>query len=229
MTPERKSECGRTFNDRDTWVFDLDNTLYPAKTNLFHQIDQKMGRYIQDLLNLSAEEARSVQKKYLVEEGTTLRGLMTYHDVAPQHFLDFVHDIDFSPLDPDPILRSMIKGLEGRKLVFTNADLPYAEQVLERIGIADLFDEVFDIHAADLRPKPAMVSYEKFLTEHDIDPEKSVMFEDMACNLVPAHDLGMATVWIDTGSPWGIKGHNSQKITATVATLHDWFDNHQSK
>ncbi len=207
----------------DTWVFDLDNTLYAAESDLFTQIDEKIGSYVQTFLGLPPKEAREIQKRYLLEHGTTLRGLMDNHVVNPEHYLDHVHDIDFTPIKRNDRLRDAITQLDGRKLVFTNASKPYAVEVLKRIGIEDLFDDVFDIVAAEMLPKPRLEVYHKFLKDHDVDPEKSVMFEDMVRNLKPAHELGMATVWINTGDEWGRADYDADIVHAEADNLSDWL------
>lgn len=210
-------------DQRDTWVFDLDNTLYAAECALFNQIDRKIGEYVQSLLRVSPEEARTIQKRYLLEFGTTLNGLMKNHKVDPAHYLASVHDIDFSPIERDAKLRAGIQALEGRKLVFTNADKPYAQEIMKRLGILDLFEDVFDIVAAELRPKPAKPVYEQFVKEYDVDANKAVMFEDMVRNLKPAHELGMATVWINTGSTWGEADYDASIVHAEAPKLNDWL------
>jgi len=207
----------------DTWVFDLDNTLYAAECNLFDQIDQKIGSYVQEFLGLSPEEARKVQKQYLLEFGTTLRGLMDNHKVDPEHYLEHVHDIDFTPIQQNKKLQSALSQLDGRKLVFTNASKPYAVEVLNRLGILDQFEGVFDIMAADMQPKPRIEVYHKFLKDHKVDPERSVMFEDMVRNLKPAHSLGMATVWINTGDQWGRADYDSSIVHAEAPQLSNWL------
>lgn len=188
---------------KSTWIFDLDNTLYPSHCNLFSQIDQRMGAFISDLLGVDLEEARRIQKTFFMDCGTTLKGLMANHDVTPREFLDFVHDIDMSPLEADPGLRDAISALDGRCVVYTNADQPYAARVLERIGIADLMDGIFAIEDADFIPKPHAKPYAQFVDKFGIDPAESVMVEDMARNLKPAHSLGMTTVWIENQTKWG--------------------------
>lgn len=208
---------------RDVWVFDLDNTLYAAECDLFSQVDKLIGDYVQTLLNLNKQDARHLQKKYLMDHGTTLKGLMTHHDVDPRHYLDSVHDIDFTPIQQDDRLRSAIDQLEGRKIVFTNADASYARKVLARLGIDDLFEDVFDILEADLDPKPKPSVYDHFIRKYGIQPDRAVMFEDMARNLIPAHDRGMATVWINTGSSWGEMDHDPETIHAETASLNDWL------
>ncbi len=214
------------FTDRDVYVFDLDNTLYPSESNLFAQVDVKIGEYVQNLLSLDPTEARSLQKKYLVDHGTTLKGLMVNHNIDPHHYLADVHDIDMSPISNDPALRRSLEAIDGRRIVFTNADRPYAEQVLDRLGVADMFEGIFDIHSADLDPKPKPHVYDKFLQEFQVNPAQAIMFEDMARNLVPAHDLGMATVWVNTGSVWGEAGYAREKVHAETNTLNDWLQGH---
>jgi putative hydrolase of the HAD superfamily len=187
----------------DAWAFDLDNTLYPASSNLFGLMDVKMGAFISTLLNVDAATARTIQKRYFRDHGTTLAGLMIDHRIDPRAYLDFVHDIDLDGLEPDPLLARAIAALPGRKIVFTNADAAYAGRVLDRLGLRDLFEGVFDIHDADYKPKPEASAYQSFCKRHAIDPTRTVMVEDMARNLRPAKLLGMATVWINNGSEHG--------------------------
>ena len=180
----------------DTWVFDLDNTLYPRHTDLFSQIDVKMTEYVKTLLQLPHDEARKVQKQYYHEHGTTLAGLMANHGIDPNDFLEKVHDIDYSWIDPDPKLGEAIKALPGRKLIFTNGDTGHAERAARALGVLDHFEAIFDIVAADLVPKPASETYDKFVGLHRIDPKRSAMFEDLPRNLEVPHRLGMRTVLI---------------------------------
>lgn len=215
------------FNEnRDVYVFDLDNTLYPAESNLFSQVDVKIGEYVQNFLNLDPTAARKVQKGYLLEHGTTLGGLMANHNVDPHHYLDSVHDIDMSPIANDPALRQMLQSLDGRRIVFTNADQPYAEKILDRLGVSDLFEGIFDIHAANLAPKPQPHVYDMFLKRHAVDPKRAIMFEDMVRNLVPAHHLGMATVWVNTGSIWGEADYDADIVHAETDNLNNWLEGH---
>ncbi len=180
----------------DTWVFDLDNTLYPAHCDLFAQVDQLMGSYISELLQVEFTEARKLQKKYFYEYGTTLRGLMSRHDIDPQHFLDYVHNIDVSVLDANAALSQALDKLPGRKLVFTNGSHGHAENVLGKIGIRDHFELVFDISDADYIPKPEPVAYAMFIEHAGFDATRAAMFEDMPRNLEPSHELGMTTVLV---------------------------------
>ncbi len=178
------------------WVFDLDNTLYPHAANLFSQIDVRMTAYIENLLQLPREEARRIQKQFYLDYGTTLKGLMECHQIDPDDFLQKVHDIDYSWLTPDPALGEAIKALPGRRFIFTNGDRGHAERAASQLGILDNFDDIFDIVAAGLMPKPERVTYDRFLDTFGIDASKAVMFEDLARNLVVPKTLGMQTVLV---------------------------------
>ncbi len=187
----------------DTWIFDLDNTLYPASCNLFAQIDAHMGSFIQDLLQVDAAEARRVQKGFFHAHGMTLRGLMTEYGVDPHEFLARVHDIDVSVVEHDAALVDALQRLPGRRLIFTNADTPYARRVLERLGLEDMFEAIHDVHAMEYRPKPDARAYDRLCATYGIDPTRALFVEDMARNLPPAKAIGMTTVWIDNGSEQG--------------------------
>jgi putative hydrolase of the HAD superfamily len=184
------------FGHVDTWVFDLDNTLYPASCRLFDQIDQRIGAYVARLLGVDLAEAKRIQKGYFYEYGTTLRGLMTLHGVTPDDFLDYVHDIDHSPVAGNPALDRALKALPGRKLVFTNGTVRHAGKVLERLGVTHHFGDIFDIVHSDYIPKPAIGPYRKFIAETGIEPKRAAMFEDIARNLEAPHALGMTTVLV---------------------------------
>lgn len=178
------------------WVFDLDNTLYPHHTNLFSQIDVRMTAYVSELLQLPREDARKLQKELYQQYGTTLAGLMARHDIDPDDFLNKVHDIDYSWLSPDLALGEAIKALPGRKFIFTNGDRGHAERAAGRLGILEQFDDIFDIVAAELMPKPAQQTYDKFLALHRVAGPNAAMFEDLARNLIVPKALGMQTVLI---------------------------------
>ena len=206
------------------WVFDLDNCLYPAATGLFALIDERMGAYIARLLDVDAAEARRVQKAHFHAHGTTLAGLMREQDVDPHHFLNNVHDIPLNRVARDERLARGLELLPGQKLIFTNGDAPYAGRVLGALGIADQFDAVHDIHAAELRPKPDAHGYRLLLEKFAIDPAKALMVEDMAQNLQPAKALGMTTIWVDNGSERGNHGHDPDFIDLTIADVGEWLD-----
>jgi putative hydrolase of the HAD superfamily len=186
----------RGFDHIDTWVFDLDNTLYPASCRLFDQIDVKMGEFVARLLNVSIAEAKRRQKELFYKYGTTLRGLMVEHGVAPDGFLDYVHDIDHSPVPANPLLDEALHALPGRKLVFTNGTVAHADKVLARLRVTHHFGDIFDIVHSDFIPKPEMEPYRKFIGQTGICPETSAMFEDIARNLEAPHALGMTTVLV---------------------------------
>jgi putative hydrolase of the HAD superfamily len=190
------TEPKRRFSHIETWVFDLDNTLYPHHVNLWQQVDGRIGEYIANYLQVPAVEARRIQKDYYRRYGTSMRGMMSEHGVSADDFLAYVHRIDHSPLEPNPAMGAAIARLPGRKLVLTNGSTDHAEKVLQRLGIGSHFEAVFDIIAAELEPKPAPQTYRKFLDLHGVDPASSAMFEDLARNLVIPHQLGMTTVLV---------------------------------
>jgi putative hydrolase of the HAD superfamily len=186
----------RGFAHIDTWVFDLDNTLYPHHVNLWQQVDRRIGEYIAGYLKVPADEARRIQKDYYRRYGTSMRGMMSLHGVSADEYLAYVHKIDHSPLEPNPAMGAAIAKLPGRKLVLTNGSTDHAGKVLERLGIGAHFEAVFDIIAAELEPKPAPQTYQRFLDLHGVNPASSAMFEDLARNLVVPHQLGMTTVLV---------------------------------
>lgn len=206
-----------------TWIFDLDNTLYPASARLFDRIDARMTAFIADLLRVDAVEARRVQKAYFLGHGTTLAGLMADHGVDPHAFLSYVHDIEMDVLERDAPLAAAIARLPGRKLVFTNGDAPYAAKVLGRLGLGGSFEAVHDIHAMDLRPKPQASAYEGLCAAFAIDPAAALFVEDMARNLKPAKAIGMTTVWIDNGSEQDRDADRSY-IDYHVPALTPWLE-----
>ncbi len=188
--------ASRGFSSVETWVFDLDNTLYPHHLNLWQQVDERIRDYVAQFLRVTKEEAFRVQKDYYCRYGTTMRGLMTEHGLQPDAFLEMVHQIDHSPLVPNPTLGAAIEKLAGRKLIMTNGTRKHAETVLQRLEIRRHFDDVFDIAAANLDPKPMPQVYDRFLARHGVDPKRSAMIEDLARNLEVPHALGMTTVLV---------------------------------
>ena len=186
----------RSFGHVDTWVFDLDNTLYPHHVNLWQQVDVRIRDYIADFLKIGHEEAFRLQKDYYKRYGTSMRGLMTEHGMKPDDFLDFVHQVDHSPLEPNPPLGVAIEKLHGRKLILTNGTRSHADAVLARLGLDRHFEDVFDIVAGELEPKPSPVVYDRFLKAHGVNAERAAMFEDLARNLAVPHRLGMTTVLV---------------------------------
>jgi putative hydrolase of the HAD superfamily len=194
--PSKTRPTPRGFGAVETWVFDLDNTLYPHHLNLWQQVDDRIRAYIADFLKVPHDQAFRIQKDYYKRYGTTMRGLMTEHGLEPDDYLDFVHRIDHSPLTPNPALGDALKNLPGRKLILTNGTRAHADAVMARLAIGEHFEDVFDIIAAELEPKPAPQTYERFLAMHDVEPGKAAMFEDLARNLAAPHALGMTTVLV---------------------------------
>jgi putative hydrolase of the HAD superfamily len=194
------------FHHVDAWIFDLDNTLYPAASGLFGQVDLRMTQFVADLLGIGHEDARALQKTYYREHGTTLNGLMRLHGVDPEVYLGYVHDIDLSPLAGDGRLAAGLARVDGKRFVFTNGCRKHAARVLERIGLTRCFDEIWDIRTIGFRPKPDPSAYHTVVARAGIDPARAAMFEDAARNLVPAHALGMTTVWLRNGSEWSKQG-----------------------
>ena len=143
----------------DCWIFDLDNTLYPASTDLFAQVCEKMSTYIVNTLNVDKTRADKMRYEYWQKYGTSLAGLMKNFKIDPDHFLEVVHDIDFSVLSKDPKLLNALNELPGRKIVYTNGTVPYAREVLKYRGLADVFDEIYGVENANYIPKPSPEAY----------------------------------------------------------------------
>lgn len=210
----------------ETWLFDMDNSLYHPSANLFAQIDRRMEAYVGRLLGLGGTEARAVQKRYFHEHGTTLRGLMSSHGVDPFDFLNDVHAIDLSVLAPDPRLAAALDRLPGRRLVFTNGDAAYAGRVLSALGIGHLFEAVHDIEAMGWHPKPDPRAYAGLCARHGVNPETALFADDMAHNLRPARALGMATLWINNGSERGSHGASPDFIDFETDDIAAWLEEH---
>lgn len=186
----------RVFDQVETWVFDLDSTLYSHHLNIWQQVDDRIRDYIANFLKCTREDAFRIQKDYYKRYGTSMRGLMTEHGMSPDEFLDYVHEIDHSPLEPNPLLGAAIEKLPGRKLILTNGTRKHADAITRRLGIHEQFEDVFDIVAGELEPKPSALTYDRFLAKHAVDPARSAMFEDLARNLTVPHGLGMTTVLV---------------------------------
>ncbi|MCZ8185400.1 MAG: pyrimidine 5'-nucleotidase [Beijerinckiaceae bacterium] len=212
------------FEGIDTWIFDLDNTLYPPHADLWPKVDQKITQYISDLLGVDGLTARAIQKYYYQTHGTTLNGLMKEHAIDPHAFLDFVHDIDRSSLPPDARLAEAIGLLPGRRFIFTNGSRRHAEATIDQLGIAGLFDDVFDIVESDFVPKPARQPYEKFLARHGIAPVRAAMFEDIPRNLEIPAELGMRTVLVVPDSRGDHKDEWERFITEGPGAIGIRFD-----
>ncbi len=188
--------------DAEVWLFDLDNTLYHHQYDLFGGVSSKMTQFIMERFSLPSDAALARQKDYFQTYGTTLSGLMLHHDVDPEDFLEYVHDIDYSILPPNPELNVLLQRLDARKVIFTNGTRKHARSVLEQLGIAENVSEIFDIADADYIPKPEAETYQKMLKKHAVTPEKAIMVEDMAINLRYPKEIGMQTVFIETDEEW---------------------------
>ncbi|MFK7866194.1 MAG: pyrimidine 5'-nucleotidase [Alphaproteobacteria bacterium] len=179
------------------WIFDLDNTLYPPHFQLMSQISTKITEYIIRTLSLPEAEAKQIQRKYYLEFGTSLRGLMEHHQVDPTDFMNYVHDLDYSIVTENKPLRDALQNLPGRKLIHTNASKQHSFKVMQRLGIESQIEAVFDVMDGDYVPKPKAGSYHKFLETHQIDPTKAAMLEDLPQNLIVPAQLGMRTILIE--------------------------------
>jgi putative hydrolase of the HAD superfamily len=186
----------------ETWIFDLDNTLYPASCRLFEQVQRRMNEYICARLSLAPDAAAELRRTYFREHGTTLRGLMTVNRIDPHEFLAFVHDIDLAAVPPDPALVAALQRLQGRKIVHTNGSQRHAERLLDHLGLAEAFCGIVDIVAADFDPKPALAGYQLLLQRHAVAAPTALMVEDIARNLAPAAELGMTTAWMRSATDW---------------------------
>jgi len=205
------------------WIFDLDNTLYSGNTKVFEQVDKKMTEYISKKLKVDREEAKKIQKKYFHEYNTTLNGMIKNHKINPNEFLEFVHDINIDFLQKDPGLAKEIEKLDGIKIIFTNGSRKHALNVTKRLGIDQLFYDIFDIVDCDFIPKPLIEPYKKLVKKHKIDPKLCVLVEDIARNLKPAYEMGMKTVWIENNEPWASKFANSNFVNYRINNLPEFL------
>jgi len=180
----------------ETWVFDLDNTLYPPEMRLFDQIEKRMTNYVMRALGVDRPEADRLRNHYWQLYGTTLAGLMHEHDLDPEPYLLDVHDISFAHMTPDPDLVAAIAALPGRRIVYTNGSAPYAENVLAARGLTGLFEAIYGVEHADYHPKPHPEAFARVFGRDGLDPKRAAMFEDDPRNLQVPHDLGLATVHV---------------------------------
>ena len=221
----------KDFSEVETWVFDLDNTLYPHHLNLWQQVDVRIRDFIAEFLKVAHDDAFRIQKDYYKRYGTTMRGLMTEHGLDPDVYLDYVHQIDHSPLTPNPALGAAIERLPGRKLILTNGTRAHADAVMARLEIREHFEDVFDIVAAELEPKPLAQTYDRFLAHHGVDPRRAAMFEDLARNLAVPHALGMVTVLVVPEKTravlregWELEGREASHVDHVTDDLTGFLD-----
>jgi len=205
LSTSTQGEAGPDFRNVDTWVFDLDNTLYRSDTNLFAQIEARMTEFIAKKLDVHPGEAYALQHLYYRSYGSTMSGLIQCNGVDPEEFLDYVHDIDLSVLRPEPKLHPAIARLPGRRCVFTNGCRKHVRRVLTQIGLSDVIDDVWDIRTTKYVPKPQPEAFRCIVEAGGFDPRKAAMFDDTARNLIPAFALGMITVWLHSGSRTAIQ------------------------
>lgn len=185
----------------DTWLFDLDNTLYPEESGFMRLVEARMTDFVQQVTGLPRDEAYVLQKKYYAEHGLTLTGLIRHHGADPKDFFALHHDLSLDALAHDPELLVALAKLPGRRFVFTNADDRHAERVLAHLGLAELFDDVFHIHSFGYAPKPDPLGFQRMIDAHGLNPRATAFFEDSERNLKPAHDLGMTTVLVGAHAP----------------------------
>jgi putative hydrolase of the HAD superfamily len=205
----------------DTWLFDLDNTLYPPECELMGRVSERMTAFVARETGLGWDQARALQKRYYREHGTTLAGMMAHHGVDPAAYIAEVQDVGVDCVAPDPALAKALGRLPGRRLVFTNAGGAYAGKVLERLGVADLFEDVFHIEASDYIPKPQQQAFTRMVARHEVTPGSAAFFEDTEWNLAPAAALGMTTVLVRPdaeASQAAFVQHRTSDLTAFLAS-----------
>ena len=213
----------KTFQSIKYWIFDLDNTLYSAKTKVFDQIEKRMTQYVSDKLNISMDKAKKIQKNYFHEYNTTLNGMIKNHKIDANEFLEFVHNIDIDFLKKDLKLSEELKKHDGKKIIFTNRPKKHALNVARKIGIDQYFDDIFDIVDSNFVPKPMMEPYKKLIEKHKIDPNLCAFVEDIARNLKPAYEMGMTTVWIENDEPWAKKFSDANFISFKTNNLYEFL------
>jgi putative hydrolase of the HAD superfamily len=184
------------FGAIETWVFDLDNTLYPSDSDLWPKIDERITLFLMARFGIDGLSARALQRYYYQRHGTTLRGLIDEDLADPAEFLAFVHDIDRSSLAANPALALEVAALPGRKFIFTNGSRDHALRTAAQLGLEGAFEDVFDIVAGNMVPKPAASAYRAFFDRYGVDPARTAMFEDIAKNLTVPRALGMTTTLV---------------------------------
>jgi len=205
----------------ECWIFDLDNTLYPASSRFFEQVSRRMTSFISNHFKIDPDEARNRQKSLYFKYGTTLRGLMVEEGISPEAFLEYVHDVDLDALVPNAALASAIAALPGTKLVHTNGSLRHAQRILSRLGLEDQFAGIFDIAAADFVPKPDPAGYRRLCEIHAVEPNRACMIEDIVTNLKPAADAGMVTVLIAEDSEDIVQPYVDYRVSDLTTWLQE--------
>jgi len=215
----------KDFKNIKNFIFDLDGTLYAQNMleKVFGQVSNRMGDFISQKLNVDLKKAKELQKNYFHKYNTSLNGLMIHHDINPQEFLKYVHEINLDFLKKDVVLREELLKLDAKKYIYTNGSIEHIEQIIKSLGIEDLFDGTFDIVEANYVPKPSLESYRNMVKKFNIDPKDAVFIEDIAINLEPAKKLGMKTVWIENEEYWGKKNSNKDFIDLKIKKLSSFL------
>jgi len=181
-------------------LFDLDNTLYHPEHDLFSLIDVRINRFMLDVAAIPHNEVDGLRRQYWQKYGATLQGLIRHHNIDPELYLDYVHDVDVTTrIKPDHVLRKTLARLQLPCYIFTNGSRQHAERVTRALGIADQFTDIFDIRIAAYQPKPNPEPYLGVLQQLGIPASECVMIEDSAANLNQAKGLGMKTILVRTG------------------------------
>ena len=213
----------KEFKKIKNFIFDCDGVLYDDLEKVFGQVSKKMTEYIAKKLNLDLKKAKELQTNYFHKYNTSLNGLMIHHEINPDEFLKYVHDINLDFLKKDLVLREELLKLEAKKLVFTNGSSDHVINITKHLGIDDLFDGIFDIADCNFIPKPAIESYEKLSKKFNINPNETLFIEDIAKNLEPAKKLGMKTVWLINNEYWGKKDSDKDFIDLKIKNLSSFL------
>ncbi|MEE3206688.1 MAG: pyrimidine 5'-nucleotidase [Pseudomonadota bacterium] len=220
---QKNKNSSLNLNKINSWIFDLDNTLYHPSLNIFEEIDSRMQKFISLRLGIGLKEAWTLQKKYFRKYGATLKGLMKFHQIDPKQFLDYVQKINLEKIKVNPELKSALAELNGAKIVYTNSTKNYANRILKRLGLKKSFDGIFDIMDANYIPKPSYKSYKMLLKNFNLIPEESIIFEDLPQNLVPASKLGMRTVWVKNEETQNLRNNYVLSVNFTTKNLTEWI------
>ena len=220
---QKNKNSSLNLNKINSWIFDLDNTLYHPSLNIFEEIDSRMQKFISLRLGIGLKEAWTLQKKYFRKYGATLKGLMKFHQIDPKQFLNYVQKINLEKIKVNPELKSALAELNGAKIVYTNSTKNYANRILKRLGLKKSFDGIFDIMDANYIPKPSYRSYKMLLKNFNLIPEESIIFEDLPQNLVPASKLGMRTVWVKNEETQNLRNNYALSVNFTTKNLTEWI------
>ena len=220
---QKNKNSSLNLNKINSWIFDLDNTLYHPSLKIFEEIDSRMQKFISLRLGISLKKAWMLQKEYFRKYGATLKGLMKFHQIDPKQFLDYVQKIDLEKIKVNPELKSALAKLNGTKIVYTNSTKNYANRILKRLGLKKSFDGIFDIIDANYIPKPSDRSYKMLLKNFNLIPEESIIFEDLPQNLVPASKLGMRTVWVKNEETQNLRNNYALSVNFTTKNLTKWI------